>query len=84
MAIDRHTADEDQIFWRARRIITRAKGWVPGEAGRRQGRVIEADLRRLIGDLDARARQVDQALAASARSLAAANAYKRCYRLVRK
>jgi hypothetical protein len=84
MATDRHTVDDDQIFWRARRIITRAKGYVPSEAGRRQGLVIEADLRRLIGDLHARARHIDETLAAAARRLEAVNAYRRCYRLVRK
>jgi hypothetical protein len=84
MAAKRTAMADDQILRRVRRIIARARGCAAGEAGQRQGRVIEADLRRLIGDLDTRARHLDHALAAGARSLAAANAYKRCYRLVRK
>jgi hypothetical protein len=84
MAIDRHGAGDDQMLRRARRIIMRARGCGSDEAGRRNGRVIEADLRRLIGDLGARARYLDQAIAAAARRVEAVNAYKRCHRLIRK
>jgi hypothetical protein len=84
MAIVRNATRDDKILRRVRRIVMRARDWAPGESGQRQGRVIEADLRRLIGDLDARARHLDHALAVAARSLAATNAYKRCYRLIRK
>jgi hypothetical protein len=76
--------DHGQLLRRARRMIVRARGCVSGESGRRQSRVIEADLRRLIGDLGARVRHLEHALAAAARRVEAVNAYKRCYRLIRK
>jgi hypothetical protein len=43
-----------------------------------------ADLRHLVAELDARARHIDQARAASARRFEAVSAYNRCGRLVRK
>jgi hypothetical protein len=84
MAIDRQGLGNEQMLRRARRIIVRARGCGSDEAGRRKGRIIEADLRRLIGDLRARAGDLDHAMAAAARRVEAASAYKRCYRLIRK
>jgi hypothetical protein len=84
MARDQRTDGGDLLLWRARRVTERAKACLSEGVGRRQARVALADLRHLVAELDARARHIDQARAASARRFEAVSAYNRCGRLVRK